>query len=206
MFATRVGNLPLRGKNTISMKKSMTALAVCIGGPLLLLGFGAPIASAAPGDHGATVSIDGTLRHQGPGVAESGATGDGNKAIAVNGSTATANEFPQEGNNATGSTVIAVNNSYATTGSDFGPVPTADNRAIAINGSTAAATDGNNNTSTAINGSRAFAGPGHDNTATAINDSVAFADAGSSITARAVCGGYAILGNTASVNGHSCGK
>jgi hypothetical protein len=111
------------------MRRFAYAAVVCAGAPVLALGFGAtPAAWAAPGDHGASVSINGDVKHQGSGTAisdPSSSTGAPNIAVAVNGSGAFAVGGP-------------------------------GNRAIAVNGSTAQA-GGTDNSATAINNSGADA-------------------------------------------------
>ena len=109
------------------MKK--TYIAVCVGAPLLALGVGAaPTVWAAPGDHGASVSINGDpktpLNTSSAQSDPSGSsTGAPNVAVAVNGSHAFAGEFAGSGNRA-----IAVNGSTAQAGGT-------DNSATAINNS-----------------------------------------------------------------------
>ena len=117
-----------------------TYIAVCVGAPLLALGLGAaPAAWPAPGDHGASVSINGdpkTPMNTSSAISQpSSSTGAPNIAVAVNGSGAFAGAGP-------------------------------GNRAIAVNGSTAQA-GGTDNSATAINGSGADA-VGTGNTASAI--------------------------------------
>jgi hypothetical protein len=126
------------------MRRFARAAVVCAGAPLLALGFGAaPAAWAAPGDHGASVSVNGdpkTPLNTSSAVSDpsGSSTGAPNIAVAVNGSGAFAGAFSGSGN-----------------------------RAIAVNGSTAQA-GGTGNSATAINSSGANA-VGTDNTALATN-------------------------------------
>ena len=117
------------------MTKSI--IAVCVGAPLLALGFGAaPAAWAAPGGlHGASVSVNGDLKHQGDGEAESTpSTGRApNVAVAVKGSFAQAATESEPGS---GNHAVAVNHSraYAYTGDN--------NTALATNFGCAVASGG----------------------------------------------------------------
>jgi hypothetical protein len=117
------------------MTKSI--IAVCVGAPLLALGFGAaPAAWAAPGGlHGASVSVNGDPKHQGDGVAESEpSTGRApNVAVAVKGSFAQAATETEPGS---GNHAVAVNHSLAFANDG------ANNTAVATNFGCALATGG----------------------------------------------------------------
>jgi hypothetical protein len=193
-------------KGEISMK---SAIAVCVGAPLLALGIGAaPSAWAAPGDHGATVNINGDLKHTSAGSTADSTPSTGTKpniAVAVNGSRAAATD-------GAGLRAIAVNSS------DAAAVLGTNNTATAINNSIAVtSTPGSNNTARAINYGSArvqedpiFPRPVDNSTAIALNGapgnlSRAFA-LRSDATAIATCGGGAVArSGTVIGTGDACG-
>jgi hypothetical protein len=174
------------GDEEVPVKKSVGLIGVTAAAPLVALAIGAPTAWAAPSTgNGATVSINGTTHgspHSSSSAISFPSTGSQpNRAVAVNGSSATAGI-------GSGNTAMAVNGSSAQAGIGN------NNTATAINGSVAQAGVGNTNTATAINGSFAQAGMGTTNTATAINNSMASAGQGMSDTATAINNSMASAG------------
>ena len=119
------------------MDNTIKFVAVCVAAPVVALGVGAPAAWASPstsGDHGATVSINGVTKHQGP-----------------------ASAFAAPSSGPAPNVAIAVGQSPFDRSSAVVFGPGSGNKAIAIKGGSALVQNGSNNTAVATGNNPAIA-------------------------------------------------